>query len=65
MMDAEDLMFDEAAAIEAAQERSAVPHPRDLLKREQDRVLKGHPRDVALEKWGPELKELSAVKYEE
>jgi hypothetical protein len=52
--DPEDL-FDEEAAIEAAQERSAVPHLRDLLKREHDEVLKGRPRDIALEKWGPEI----------
>jgi hypothetical protein len=46
------------AAIEAAQERSALPHPRDLLKIEHDRILKGYPRDVALEKWGPGLDEM-------
>jgi hypothetical protein len=51
MVDAEDLTFDEEAAIEAAREKSAVPHPRDLLKREHDRILKGHPRDQALENW--------------
>jgi len=32
--------FDEEAAIEPAQERSAVPHMRDMLKREYDEVLK-------------------------
>jgi hypothetical protein len=32
IMDAEDLTFDEEAAIEAAQERSAVSHLRDVLK---------------------------------
>jgi hypothetical protein len=58
MTDAEDLTFDEEAAIEAAQERSAAPHLRDFLKREQDRQLKGYPRDVALEEWGPEIEEM-------
>jgi hypothetical protein len=43
------------AAMEAAWERNAEPQPRDILKREHDRILKGHPRDVALEKWGPVL----------
>jgi len=36
--------------MEGAQERAAYPHPRDLLKREHDKILKGHPRDMALEK---------------
>jgi type III secretory pathway component EscR len=58
MTDPEDLTFDEEAAVEAAQERRAVPHLRDFLKREQDRLLKGYSRDVALEKWGPELEEM-------
>ena len=53
-MDTEDLTFDEEAAMEAAQERSAVPHPRDRLKIEHDRILKGYPRNLVLEKWGPE-----------
>jgi hypothetical protein len=52
--DPEDL-FDEEAAIEAAQERSAVPHLRDILTREHDEVLKGKPRNIALEKWGAEI----------
>jgi hypothetical protein len=56
-MDPEALTFDEEAAIEAAQE-SAIAHPRDVLKREHERMLKGHPHDVALEKWGPELEEM-------
>jgi hypothetical protein len=47
--------FDEEAAIEAAQERSAAPHLRDILKREHEEVLKGKPRNIALEKWGPEI----------
>ena len=54
MTDAEDLTFDEEAAMEAARERNAVPHLRDILKREHDRILRGHRRDVALEKWGPQ-----------
>jgi hypothetical protein len=49
---------EEQAEMDAAWERSAEPHPRDLLKAEHDRMLKGHPRDVALEKWGPELEEM-------
>ena len=48
-------LFDEEAAIEAAQERSAVPHLRDILKREHEEVLKGKPRNIALEKWGAEI----------
>jgi hypothetical protein len=52
--DPEDSL-DEEAAIEAAQERSAVPHLRDILKRERDEVLKGKPRNIALEKWGAEI----------
>jgi hypothetical protein len=43
------------AAIEAAWETIAAPHPRDILKREHDRILRGHRRDVALEKWEPML----------
>jgi hypothetical protein len=46
---------DEEATIEAAQERSAVPHLRDILKREHEEVLKGKPRNIALEKWGAEI----------
>jgi|HubBroStandDraft_1064217.scaffolds.fasta_scaffold993532_2 hypothetical protein len=52
--DPEDSL-DEEAAIEAAQERSAVPHLRDILKREHEEVLKGKPRNIALEKWGTEI----------
>jgi hypothetical protein len=36
----------------------AAPHPRDILRREHDRILRGHRRDVALEKWGAELDEM-------
>jgi hypothetical protein len=47
--------FDEEAAIEAAQQRSAAPHLRDILKREHEEVLKGKLRNIALEKWGAEI----------
>jgi hypothetical protein len=47
--------FDEEAAMEAAFERCAAPHPRDIVRREYDEVLKGRPRNIALEKWVPEL----------
>jgi hypothetical protein len=57
MMQRKDDTFDEDAATEAARQQSAVSHPHDLLKREHDRILGGHPRDVALEKWGPEIEE--------
>jgi len=57
-MQREDDSFDEDAAMEAAQEVSTVPHPGDILKMEHDRILKGYPRDVALEKWGPEIEEM-------
>jgi hypothetical protein len=56
LTDAEDLTFDEEAAIETVQERSA-PYPRDILKLEHDR-LRGHWGDVALAKWGVELDEM-------
>jgi hypothetical protein len=46
------------AAIEAAWENNAVPHPRGLQNAAQYRILKGHRRDVALEKWGPEIEEM-------
>jgi hypothetical protein len=53
----EDDTFDEDAAIEAVREQSAEPHPRDILKRENDRQ-KGYRRDLALEKWGPVIDEM-------
>jgi hypothetical protein len=56
--DLTDSSFDEEAASEAALERTAVPHLREVLKREHDEMLKGRPRDVALEKWGPEIDEM-------
>jgi len=58
MTDAEDLTFDEEAAMEAARESNAVLDPRDLQNAEQYRILKGHRRDLALEKWGPEIEEM-------
>jgi hypothetical protein len=42
-------------AMEAAWERSAMPHPRDILRRDDDEILKGRPPNPAFEKWGPEL----------
>jgi hypothetical protein len=48
-------LYDEEAAIEAAMERSAAPSLRDVLKREHDDVLKGRPRDEALEMWSAEI----------
>jgi hypothetical protein len=53
--DPENSSFDEDAAIEAAQERSNVPHLRDILKREHDELLKGRPLDIAFEKWGADI----------
>ena len=48
-------VYDEEAAIEEMLERCAVPSLRDALKREHNEILKGRPRDRALEKWGPEI----------
>jgi hypothetical protein len=53
-MSKNELSKAEEAAMEAARERSAVPHLRDVLKRERDEAL---PRNVAMEKWGPFLEE--------
>jgi hypothetical protein len=53
-----DSDFDEDAAIEALWESLAAPHPRDILKQEHNRQLKGYPRNVALEKWDPEIEEM-------
>jgi len=55
MTDTGNSSFDEDAAIEAAQERSAAPHLRDILKQERDEILKGRARAVALEKWESEF----------
>ena len=51
----EDVPYDEEAAIDAAQEQSAVLQLRDALKREDDDSLKGRPRNEALEKWGADI----------
>jgi hypothetical protein len=48
-------LYDEDAAIEAARERSAVPHLREVLKREHDEIPRGRTRDEVLENWGPEI----------
>jgi hypothetical protein len=50
MTDAEDLTFDEEAAMEAVRERS-VPHPRDILKREHDRILRSSEVIGATWRW--------------
>ena len=47
----------EEAAMEAARERSAVPHLRDVLKREHNEAQK-RPRNEAVEKWGPTIEEM-------
>lgn len=49
--------YDEEAAMEKALERCAVPPLRDVLKREYEERLKGRPRDIALEEWGPSIEE--------
>jgi hypothetical protein len=54
----DSMPYDEEAAIEAAQESSAVPPLREVLKREYGERLKGRPRDEALEKWGAEIEEV-------
>jgi hypothetical protein len=53
-----DSDFDEDAALDSLWESLAAPPLRDVLKAEQDREMKGYPRNVALEKWGPELEEM-------
>jgi hypothetical protein len=60
MVRTDDLDFDEDAALEALWESLGAPHPRDVLGREdeRERELKGHPLDVALEKWGPMIEEM-------
>ena len=49
MTEAENLTFNEEAGMEAPQERSAVPHVRDILKRGHDKMLKRPPQDAGLE----------------
>ena len=58
MVNTLDSDFDEEVAIEALQDRLAAPPPRDIIKREHERELKGNPRNVALEKWGPDIEEM-------
>lgn len=53
-----DSDFDEDAALDSLWEGLAAPPPRDVLKAEHDRELKGYPRNVALEKWGPTIEEM-------
>jgi hypothetical protein len=50
--------FDEDAALDSLWESLAAPPPRDVLKAEQDREMKVYPRNVALEKWGPDIEEM-------
>ena len=51
-MAADDISKEQEKAMEAAQERTALPHLRDILKREHDEMRQ---RNEALEKWGPAL----------
>jgi hypothetical protein len=53
-----DSDFDEDAALDSLWESLAGPPPRDIMKRDDERELKGYPRNVALEKWGPEIEEI-------
>ena len=55
MVNTMDSDFDEDAVIEALKDRLAAQG--NIIKREHQRELKGYPRDVALEKWGPTLEE--------
>jgi hypothetical protein len=50
-----DSDFDEDAAMEARWHSLG----RDAAKREHDRQLRGYPRNVALEKWGQEIEEMT------
>ncbi len=58
MVNTPDSDFDEDAALDSMWESLAAPPPRDIIKRDHDRELKGYPRNVALEKWGPEIEEM-------
>ena len=55
MVNTLDSDFDEDAAMDALWHSLG----RDAAKREHERKLKGHPRDVALEKWGPDIEEMT------
>jgi hypothetical protein len=52
------------ATIEAALERCAVPHPRDMMRRQHDERVKEWMRDIALDKWGPEIEEEVVLEME-
>jgi hypothetical protein len=53
-----DSDFDEDAALDSLWESPAAPPPCDIIKRDHERELKGYPRNVALEKWGPDIEEM-------
>jgi hypothetical protein len=59
------IAYDEDAAMEVAWERSALPHPRDLLKREYNESMKYPDRCYALEKWGAEIETQMEVDLED
>jgi hypothetical protein len=44
-----DSDFDEDAALDSLWESLTAPLPRDIIKRDHERELKGYPRNVALE----------------
>ena len=46
---------DEDTEIDAVWEHIAAPHPRDVIRREHGDILKGRPRDIALEEHEPEI----------
>ena len=58
MADTFDSDFDEDAALDSLWESLAAPPPREAIKRDHERELKGYPRNVALEKWGQEIEEM-------
>lgn len=59
-MGVEDLAFGEEAAIEAAREKSAVPHLRDILKREHNEKQKRGPINARIDKRMLELEDMIA-----
>jgi hypothetical protein len=54
MIDTFDSGFDEDVAMDALSHSLG----RDAAKREYERELKGHPQNLALEKWGPMIEEM-------
>jgi len=50
--------FDEDEALDSLWESLTAPPPRHIIKRDHERELKGYPRNVALEKWGPDIEEM-------